>query len=111
MHHNTYRARLRKQATAGEFLAAFTDSAATAADFGITAATMLLATAAAVGTGLGWVGAQATAHGPQDADALRMGYENERLRSDIGYLKARVEQEHESSKNRSAQQGARVLGY
>lgn len=111
MHHNIHGTRLRKQAVVGELVSGITDLFSTGAEMSATAATMLLATAVAAGTGIGWVGSRATAHGPQDADALRLGYENERLRSDIGYLRAKVEQEHTSNKLRGDQKGARVLGY
>lgn len=74
------------------------------------AISVFTAATVAAGLGLGWTTAKLTSHGPQDADVLRMGYENERLKNDLGYVAARTRHEHEASKLSRDTRAARILG-
>lgn len=79
-------------------------------DLGAMGAAYLIAAAVGVGTGAGWLGAKMTAHGARDMDTMRKSYENQRLRADIGYLKSKVQQEHDATKQQNDVRSARVLG-
>ena len=82
-------------------------------DVGVLGSVYLLASAAGLGSSAGWATAQLKAHGDRELDTARKSYENQRLRSDIGYLKGKIQQEFAAAQNQQQQPGprsARVLG-
>lgn len=82
-------------------------------DVGVLGSVYLLASAAGLGSSAGWATAQLKAHGDRELDTARKSYENQRLRSDIGYLKGRIQQEFNATQKQQQQPGprsARVLG-
>ena len=70
----------------------------------------LLAAAAGVGGAAGYLGAKLNAKDKQDLDTIRKEYENERLRSDLGYLSAKTKAEYDEFKNKQAPKAARIFG-
>jgi hypothetical protein len=69
----------------------------------------LLAAAAGVGGAAGFLGAKLNAHDKQDIDTIQKEYENERLKSDLGYLSAQAKAEAEAMKNKTAPKAARIF--
>jgi len=69
----------------------------------------LMALLATSGIGAGWVGAKMTAKGDQDIDTVKKEYENERLKADLGYLKAKTESEYDAFKRQEDPKAARVI--
>lgn len=81
-----------------------------AASGAVTAAVVtLLAGGAALGYGAGWGAAKLFSHGERDMDTIRKGYENERLKTDIGYVGSQLRNEIEQSKAQEPPKAARVL--
>lgn len=62
------------------------------------------------GASLGWVGSKLNAMGSQDEDTVRKGYENERLKADINYLRTKLRQENDEANRQKAPKAARILG-
>lgn len=101
---------IRKQAGISDSLArAGTEIVNWAGDLVSTGAVYLLAAAATSGVGIGYAAAKMAAHGKQDEDTAKKEYENERLKADIGYLRARTNSEYQQFKNRQAVKPARVI--
>ena len=46
----------------------------------------------------------------QDIDTIKKEYENERLKSDLGYLSAKTNQEYNAAVNKQAPKAARIFG-
>ena len=69
----------------------------------------LLAAAGLVGGTAGYLGAKLNAKDKQDIDTIQKEYENERLKSDLGYLSAKAKAEYETLQNNKAPKAARVF--
>ena len=76
---------------------------------GQNAAVLLLAAAAGVGGLGGYLTAKLNAHDTQDIDTIQKEYENERLKSDLGYLTAKTKYEYEQQKNRKQPKAMRMF--
>jgi urocanate hydratase len=76
---------------------------------GSTGAIILVAGLASIGGAAGWGAAKMNAHDRQDIDTIQKEYENERLKSDIGYLSAKTLEEYKNLKNKQAPKAARVF--
>jgi len=72
-------------------------------------ATSLLAAAAGIGGAAGFAGAKLNAHDKQDIDTIQKEYENERLKADLGYLQAKLNNEYAQSENASKPKAARIF--
>jgi len=72
-------------------------------------AVYLLAAAGLTGAGAGYIGAKLNAHDKQDIDTIQKEYENERLKSDLGYLSAKTKSEYERLQNQTKPKAARVI--
>ena len=79
------------------------------ADFPVNTAVLLLAAGASVGGTAGYLGAKLNAKDKQDIDTIQKEYENERLKSDLGYLSAKAKAEYETLQNKKAPKAARVF--
>ena len=64
------------------------------------ASVYLIAGSILAGMGAGKLFAKFTSKGDQDVETAQKSYENERLKGDIGYLKARVQQEFADQQRR-----------
>lgn len=73
------------------------------------AGAMLIAASLMTGVGTGWLASKLTSKGKVDMENARRGYENERLKADIGYLKGRIEQEHAAQKRKQAPKNMYLL--
>lgn len=82
------------------------DIVQTAADLVAMGGSYIIAAAVMGGMGIGYAGAKTTAHSKQDEATVQKGYENERLKSDIGYLSSKLNQEWSDSKKRRQPQSA-----
>ena len=80
------------------------------ADIPINTAVLLLAAGASVGGTAGYLGAKLNAKDKQDIDTIKKEYENERLKSDLGYLSAKTNQEYNAAANKQAPKAARIFG-
>ena len=58
-----------------------------------TGSAYLLGAALLAGAGTGWGISKLTSKGKRDIDTVQKGYDNERLKADIGYLAAKLKQE------------------
>ena len=72
-------------------------------------ATVLIAALAGTGGALGWGAAKMNAKDAQDIKTIQKEYENERLKSDLGYLAAKTTSEYDAWKNKQAPKPARVI--
>lgn len=99
----------RSSIGAGMFGKMILSGLSTSSDAVTNAALYLLGAAAIAGTGIGAFGAHITSHGKQDEDTVKREYENERLKSDIGYVSSRLEDEWNRSKSATKPKAARVL--
>lgn len=79
-------------------------------DIGVNTAVLLLAAGASVGGTAGYLGAKLNAKDKQDIDTIKKEYENERLKSDLGYLSAKTNQEYNAAVNKQAPKAARIFG-
>lgn len=79
-------------------------------DIGVGTAALLLAAGASVGGAAGYLGAKLNAKDKQDIDTIKKEYENERLKSDLGYLSAKTNQEYNAAVNKQAPKAARIFG-
>lgn len=68
-----------------------------------------LAGTAAVGGGIGWAAAKLMSHTPEDIDLAKKEYQNERLKSDIGYLSGQLRQERDAMQSKQDPKPARVV--
>jgi len=66
------------------------------------ASVYLIAGSILAGMGVGKLAAKFTSKGDQDIETAQKSYENERLKGDIGYLKARAQQEFADQQRRKA---------
>lgn len=72
-------------------------------------AVYLLAAAGLVGGTAGFLGAKLNAKDKQDIDTIQKEYENERLKSDLGYLSAKAKAEYEALQNKKEPKAARIF--
>jgi hypothetical protein len=72
-------------------------------------ATVLIAALAGTGGAAGWGLAKMHAKDSQDINTIQKEYENERLKSDIGYLATKLTSEYDAWKNKQAPKPARVI--
>ena len=72
-------------------------------------AAALLAAAGGVGGSAGWMAAKLNAHDKQDIGTIQKEYENERLKSDLGYLTAQANKELEAKKDKTKQKAVRMF--
>lgn len=79
-------------------------------DIPVNTAVLLLAAGASIGGSAGWIGAKLNAKDKQDIDTIKKEYENERLKSDIGYLSTKTNQEYQQVLNKQAPKAARIFG-
>ncbi len=100
---------LHKHALLNLGYTATSDFLGTMKDLTLSGSVMLLAAAAAAGTGIGYVAAEMTSHGKQDLDTAKKEYENERLKADLGYAKSKANVEYEAFKNKTKPTAARVI--
>lgn len=71
-----------------------------AGDMTALGASYLVAASLITGIGTGWLASKAAEHGKQDEDTARKGYENERLKADIGYLRGKLKQEYSQAQRK-----------
>ena len=64
---------------------------------------------AALGGGIGWGAAKLTSKSAEDIDLAKKEYQNERLKSDIGYLSGQLRQERDNMLSRQDPKAARVV--
>ena len=69
----------------------------------------LLAAAAGVGGAAGYLGAKLNSRDKQDIDTIQKEYENERLKSDLGYLSSKAKSEADTLKNQTKPKAARIF--
>ena len=69
----------------------------------------LLAAAGLVGGTAGYLGAKLNAKDKQDIDTIQKEYENERLKSDLGYLSAKTREEYDKMQNQTNPKAARIF--
>lgn len=69
----------------------------------------LLAAAGLVGGTAGYLGAKLNAKDKQDIDTIQKEYENERLKSDLGYLSAKTREEYDKLQNQTKPKAARIF--
>lgn len=79
------------------------------ANMGSFAATLLIASLAGTGGAFGWGLSKLNAKDAQDIKTVQKEYENERLKSDLGYLAAKTTSEYDAWKNKQAPKPARVI--
>lgn len=72
-------------------------------------AVYLLAAAGLLGGTAGYLGAKLNAKDKQDIDTIQKEYENERLKSDLGYLSAKTKEEYDAQQNKVAPKAARIF--
>lgn len=103
--------RMRKSAASGiaaaliNLLPAAVDSAGKLTALG---STYLLGAAMLAGSSMGWGAAKITSKGQRDIDTVKKGYDNERLKADIGYLSAKLKQE-QADALQAAPKAARIF--
>lgn len=90
--------------------AAFLPAAAMALGDSKNIAIYLLAAAAGVGGMAGYLGAKLNAKDKQDVDTIQKEYENERLKSDLGYLSAKAKSEYDALQAKQPPKAARIFG-
>ena len=69
----------------------------------------LLAAAAGVGGAAGYLGAKLNSRDKQDIDTIQKEYENERLKSDLGYLSSKAKAEAAAMQNQTKPKAARIF--
>lgn len=84
-----------------------TDTFRTTMALGENAHAALLSLSILGGIGAGYGAAKLTAKGKQDTDTAKKEYENERLKSDLGYLSSKVDSEYKEFKRRNADTNVR----
>lgn len=72
------------------------------------ASAYLLGAALLAGAGMGWGAAKLTSKGKRDIETVKKGYDNERLKADIGYLQAKLKQE-QADASITAPKAARIF--
>lgn len=72
-------------------------------------AVYLLAAAGLLGGTAGFLGAKLNAKDKQDIETIQKEYENERLKSDLGYLSAKAKSEYEALQAKKPPKAARVF--
>ena len=78
-------------------------------DVGAQSLILLLAAAGSVGGTAGYIGAKLNAKDKQDIDTIQKEYENERLKSDLGYLTAKTNDEYNKLQNQTKPKAARIF--
>lgn len=68
----------------------------------------ILGSAMLTGAGAGYAVSKITSHSARDMDTVKKGYDNERLKADIGYLDAKLKQERADA-NVAAPKAARIF--
>jgi len=97
MNSKTYKRLMAKTAGVGQLIPTMTDVTTAVTDLGMLASAYLVAAATIGGMTAGGLTAKITSPGKSDMDTARKSYENERLKADIGYLKARLKQESDAA--------------
>lgn len=100
---------MHKEALLRELTDSLLTGIKTVGDMGAMGATYLIAATLLTGTGAGWLGAKTFSHGDSDIETVKKSYENERLKSDIGYVRGKLQQELDYNKRQEAPKAARIF--
>ena len=69
----------------------------------------ILAAAAGLGGGAGYLAAKLNAHDKQDIETIQKEYENQRLSADLGYLSAKTKEEQTALANKQQPKAMRMF--